>query len=102
MNRANRNRAISLWWLALEAGLMPLLTIHATFAIAAVEGHTSWCIPYWGSCSSISRTGRHGTAYFVFKGVMLPAALLGVLFWWLNRLWLLQLCAPGYGKHWVG
>lgn len=32
---------------------------------------------------------------------MLPAALLGALFWWLNRLWLLQLDAPGYGKLWV-
>ena len=32
---------------------------------------------------------------------MLSAALLGVLFWWLNRLWLLQLDAPGYGKLWV-
>ncbi|MGO1501564.1 MAG: hypothetical protein ACTHWH_09840 [Marinobacter sp.] len=101
MNRANRNRSISLWWLALAAGLIPLLTIHATFVIAALEGHISWCIPYWDSCTSISRTGRHGTAYFVFKGTMLPAALLGVLFWWLNRLWLLQLGAPGYGKHWV-
>lgn len=101
MDRANRNRSISLWWLALAAGLIPLLTIHATFVIAALEGHISWCIPYWDSCTSISRTGCHGTAYFVFKGTMLPAALLGVLFWWLNRLWLLRLGAPGYGKLWV-
>lgn len=96
-----RNRSIPLWWLALAAALIPLLTIHITFAVAILEGYISWCIPYWDSCTSISRTGRYGTAYFIFKGAMLPAAVLGTLFWWLNSLWLLQLGASGRGQLWV-
>lgn len=59
MNRALRRRIIPLWWLALAAALSPLLTIHDTFVIAAFEGYISWCIPYWDSCTSISRTGRY-------------------------------------------
>jgi hypothetical protein len=101
MNTTIRSRSVPLWWLALAAALIPLLSIHATFAVAVFEGYVSWCVPYWDSCTSISRTGRHGTAYFIFKGAMLPAALLGILFWWLNSLWLLQLGAPGRGQLWI-
>ena len=101
MNTTIQSRSVPLWWLALAAALIPLLSIHTTFAVAVFEGYISWCIPYWDSCTSISRTGRHGTAYFIFKGAMLPAALLGILFWWLNSLWLLQLGAPGRGQLWI-
>lgn len=92
---------IPLWWMALAAALIPLVTIHTTYFVSAIEGHVDWCLPYWQSCTSISGTGRHGTAYFIFKGTMLPAALLGVLFWWLNTRWLRQLGAGGRGIAWL-
>lgn len=95
------HRSFPLWWLALAAGAIPLLTIHATFFISVLEGHVPLCIPYWDSCTSISRTGRYGTAYFLFKGTMLPAALLGILFWWLNGRWLRQLGVHGASAAWV-
>ncbi|MEC7816270.1 MAG: hypothetical protein VX939_08355 [Pseudomonadota bacterium] len=95
------SRTIALWWLALVAGCIPLFTIHLTFAVSVVEGHVTACVPYWDSCTSISRTGRHGTAYFIFKGTMLPAAVLGVLFWWLNGRWLHQLGVHTRGARWV-
>lgn len=95
------HRSVPLWWLALAAGLIPLLTIHTTFLVSVLEGHVSFCIPYWDSCTSISRTGRHGTSYFIFKGTMLPAAILGILFWWLNGLWLRQLGIHTRGVAWV-
>jgi hypothetical protein len=95
------SRTVSLWWLALVAGGIPLLTIHLTFTVSVLEGHVSACVPYWDSCTSISRTGRHGTAYFIFKGTMLPAAVLGVLFWWLNGRWLHQLGINTRGARWV-
>ena len=95
------HRSINLWWLALIAGLVPLLTIHITFAVSVLEGYVELCIPYWDSCTSISRTGRHGTSYFIFKGTMLPAALLGILFWWLNGRWLRQLGIHTKGVAWI-
>lgn len=95
------HRSFNLWWLALVAGLVPLLTIHITFAVSVLEGYVELCIPYWDSCTSISRTGRHGTSYFIFKGTMLPAALLGILFWWLNGRWLRQLGVHSRGVAWI-
>lgn len=98
---AGKGSTVSLWWLALAAGLIPLLTIHTTFAVSVLEGYVSLCMPYWDSCTSISRTGRHGTSYFIFKGTMLPAAVLGVLFWWLNGRWLRQLGVHTRGVLWL-
>ena len=95
------HRSFSLWWLALAASLIPLLTIHTTLVLSVLEGHIDGCFPYWDNCTSISRTGRHGLAYFVFKGAMLPASLLGVLFWWLNARWLRQLGVTGRGLAWI-
>ncbi|MBW0148444.1 hypothetical protein [Marinobacter arenosus] len=93
--------SVRLWWLALAAGLIPMLTIHLTFVVSVLEGHVSFCIPYWDSCTSISKTGRQGTSYFIFKGAMLPAALLGLLFWWFNGRWLRQLGVRSAAVVWV-
>lgn len=86
-----RQQGVQLWLLALITALIPLVTIHTTFVVSIIEGYVSWCIPYWDSCTSISRTGRHGSSYFIFKGTMLPGAVLGMVFWWLNALWLRHL-----------
>jgi len=83
--------AFNLWWIALAAGLLPLVTIHTTFAVSVLQGFVEPCMPYWDSCTSISRTGRHGTSYFIFKGTMLPAAVLGIMLWWLSARWMRQL-----------
>ncbi|MCK5873507.1 MAG: hypothetical protein KAG82_02330 [Alcanivoracaceae bacterium] len=92
-----------IWLLALICAAIPFLTIHLSFLVSAVEGNVRWCFPYWETCTSISRTGRHGTAYFIFKGGMIPACVLLALFWWLNRLWLQLLGLEG-GKSlpWLG
>ncbi len=69
------------------AGIM-LLTIHACMIVSAWQGHVDACNPYWADCVSISRSGRHGLAYFIFKAGMLPATLLLAFFWQLNTHWL--------------
>jgi len=92
-----------IWPLALCCALLPFLTIHLSFLISALEGNVGWCIPYWEACSSISRAGRHGTAYFIFKGGMIPTCVLMVLFWQLNRVWLQSLdVSAGRALPWLG
>ncbi|MEE4250825.1 MAG: hypothetical protein V2I38_09570 [Alcanivoracaceae bacterium] len=92
-----------IWWLALICALLPFLTIHVAFLVSAIEGNVRWCFPYWETCSSISRAGRHGTAYFIFKGGMIPTCVLMLQFWWLNRLWLRSLgLAAGSALPWLG
>ncbi|WP_372749369.1 hypothetical protein [Litorivivens sp.] len=79
---------IRCWHLPWATALLLLATLHTSFAITGWEGFISWCNPYWADCISISHSGRHGLAYFVFKGGMIPAAVLLWLFWYLNTHWL--------------
>jgi hypothetical protein len=46
-------------------------------------------VPYFNGCTSISATGRHGWGYFLFKGGMIPAAVILACYWVLCREWLL-------------
>ena len=82
---------IGLLWIPLATALLPIIAIHGTYLLSAAEGFVPWCFPYIDSCTSISATGRHGTAYFVFKGTMIPAATLLVLYWGATGYWLRQL-----------
>lgn len=77
-----------LYPLGLLIALLPLFTIHLCLLLSFSENKLEWCNPYWLDCHSISATGRHGLAYFVFKGGMLTAMVLLALFWWINQWWL--------------
>src|SRR5690606_17903778 len=81
-------RLFPLAWLA---ALLPLVTINITYLISASYGHVDWCVPYIHSCTSISATGRAPPAYFVFKGLMIPAAVILMLYWLLSVAWLREL-----------
>jgi hypothetical protein len=101
MNRSTTE--LQIWSLALACALLPFLTIHVAFVVSVLEGHINGCFPYWQTCSSISRAGRHGTAYFIFKGGMIPTCVLMVMFWWLNRQWLRSLGLTGANAlPWLG
>ncbi len=75
----------------LLTGLLPILSIHTTYLVSAYEGYVAWCIPYIDSCTSISATGRHGSAFYIFKATMVPAALLLATYWVLSYAWLKDL-----------
>jgi len=61
--------------------VFPTLAININYLIAVSEGYVTWCNPYWDSCTSISATGRNGTAFFFFKATMLPLALVYLYYW---------------------
>lgn len=78
----------SLFLPGLCTALWPILVVHACFALSVAEGFVEACNPYWDGCSSISRAGRSGWAFFLFKAGMLPYAALLAAFWWINHRWL--------------
>jgi hypothetical protein len=88
---------------ALLAALLPVLAVHLTYVLAASHGLVPWCIPYLDSCASISATGRHPPASYLFRATMLPAAVIFVGYWWLTRAWLRALGSPFYprGSDWM-
>lgn len=89
----SRNLSCLPIYLALALAVLPTVFINITYLIAAGEGHVPRCIPYWESCTSISATGRQGTAFFFFKLTMVPMA---GLYWWYWREANLQLNRLGY------
>ncbi len=72
---------LSIYTVALVLGIAPALVINLNYLIAAAEGFVPWCVPYWDSCTSISATGRQGSAFFFFKATMLPLAFVYLLYW---------------------
>ncbi len=74
--------------IALWAGLLPIICVHLTYLLAAYYGHVPWCMPYWDGCSSISATGRKAPEFFLFKAMMLPAAVVMMAYWKLMADWL--------------
>ncbi|MDH5737812.1 MAG: hypothetical protein OEZ23_05845 [Gammaproteobacteria bacterium] len=81
----------------LITGLLPIITVHLTYLVSAWEGYVPWCFVYIDSCASISATGRHGTAFYLFKGLMIPAAFCLMLYWRLTHRWLLGLGEQSQG-----
>jgi len=81
---------LPLHYLAWAAALLPFITTHLAYLIAAGMGHVEWCVPYWDSCTSISATGRQLPEKIWFKAGMIPAAMVTVLFWW---------CAAGWRRR---
>lgn len=67
---------------------MPLLGIHAAYLIAVNAERIPACIPYLEGCTSISSTGRYPPASYLFKAVMLPEAVLLIVFWSCTAIWL--------------
>ena len=84
------SQGLPLVWLAWLAALLPFVTTHICYLLAASHGQVDWCIPYWDSCTSISATGRQLPAKYVFKLGMIPAALLTAALWW---------CLWGWGRQ---
>ncbi|MBT8149281.1 MAG: hypothetical protein KJO24_05080, partial [Gammaproteobacteria bacterium] len=87
-------------YLALAVALLPFAAANLSYLISASQGFVEWCVPYWQGCTSISAAGRHGAAYFVFKALMIPAAVLSALYWLAKFRWLSHLQnAAGHAGH---
>ena len=76
--------------IAWTTALLPFVTIHVSYLLAASQVHVAWCVPYWDSCTSISATGRLLPEKLWFKSLMIPAALFSVLLWWSAAAWCRQ------------
>lgn len=85
------DRPTSLAWIALAAGLLPIVVVHLCYLVSVQAGIIPGCIPYLSGCTSISAAGRHGAGYFLFKAGMIPAAVLVAAYWTMCRRWLLAL-----------
>jgi hypothetical protein len=72
----------------LLTGILPVAAIHGAYWIAIRAATVPACIPYVSGCTSISATGRYPPASYLFKAVMMPNAVLLVVYWLLAAAWL--------------
>jgi hypothetical protein len=77
--------------LALVAGVLPIVIVHACYGLSVQAGIVPACIPYLTGCTSISATGRHGVSWVLFKAGMIPTAIVMAAYWVRCRDWLLAL-----------
>lgn len=89
------------WILPLVAGLLPPIASLAAFGISVSHELVPACNPFFDGCVSVSRAARHGPANPVFRALVIPAALLQGLTWWLCVPWLRGLGATGRSLAWL-
>jgi hypothetical protein len=82
---------MNLKWLPFAVSLLPIATVSLCYGLSAADGLIPACIPLLEGCTTVSRAGRYGMAYFLFKGGVIPTAVLLSLFWVLCRRWFLSL-----------
>lgn len=58
------------------------------YGASAAGGHLETCVPHLSGCASISASGRYGAGYFLFKALMIPAAVFFAVYWMLCERWL--------------
>ena len=92
-------------WLPLLGGLLPLagtlIALHLSQQLALIPV----CNPLIDGCVSISRAARHDLPNYIFRALLLPAAVLQALTWWLAAGWLRKHGAHGgllRALPWIG
>ncbi|MDH5328073.1 MAG: Frag1/DRAM/Sfk1 family protein [Gammaproteobacteria bacterium] len=97
MSTATFNR-IPIYWLPILIGVLPVAAANICYVIASQAGHVPLCIPYLSGCTSISSTGRALPEALIFKGAIIPSAVLMMAYWALVYRWFT--CfenKPGFG-----
>ncbi len=77
-----------LGWLS---GGLPLVAVLICTVCSMHQGLVPQCMPLLEGCTSVSATGRHGTPYFIFKALVIPAGVVLMAFWMIAGLWCLDL-----------
>lgn len=83
-------RKIELKWIALLAGLLPLLASYISYAISVYTGQAELCNVFLEGCISVSRAARKLPALMIFRAIMIPGAVMMIAFWYLALRWLRQ------------
>ncbi len=74
--------------LPIVVGLVPIVTVFTCYSIAIDTAGLPVCNPFLDGCTSISATGRHPPASYLFKATMLPQSILLASYWLFNVAWL--------------
>ena len=62
--------------------LLPVLTVVISYFFSSLGGYVEWCLPLLDGCTSISKVGRYGVAFYLYKILIIPSVILMIIFWY--------------------
>ena len=60
---------------------VPIISVSISYLISAFLNYVPWCIPFTDGCTSISKVGRYGISFYIYKIFLIPVAILVIYFW---------------------
>ena len=61
---------------------IPVLTVIISYFISSLGGFVDWCMPLIDGCTSISKVGRYGISFYLYKIFIIPSVILMIIFWY--------------------
>ena len=61
---------------------IPVLTVIISYFISSLGGFVDWCMPLLDGCTSISKVGRYGISFYLYKIFIIPSVILMIIFWY--------------------
>ena len=62
--------------------LLPVLTVVISYFFSSLGGYVEWCLPLLDGCTSISKVGRYGVSFYLYKIFIIPSVILMTIFWY--------------------
>ncbi len=62
--------------------LLPVLTVIVSYFFSSFSGYIDRCIPFLDGCTSISKVGRYGISFYLYKILIIPSVILMIIFWY--------------------
>ena len=62
--------------------LLPVLTVVLSYFFSSLGGYVEWCLPFLDGCTSISKVGRYGVSFYLYKIFIIPSVILMIIFWY--------------------
>ena len=75
---------MKIWPIPFLLGVLAIIAGNLSFILSVNEGFVENCFPYFEGCTSISKTGRQGLSFIIFKLMILPVMTLLSIYWFLS------------------
>lgn len=62
--------------------LVPVITVTFAYFLSSLGGYVDRCVPFLDGCTSISKVGRYGVSFYLYKILIIPSVILMITFWY--------------------
>ena len=62
--------------------MVPVSTVVVAYFLSSLGGYVDRCVPFLDGCTSISKVGRYGVSFYLYKILIIPSVILMITFWY--------------------